>query len=182
MAIQKYLEKPKIAEFNGMKIGVREPTTGEMLEITKARQTYLKTVKDDPYGDGEGEISLFLDLQREASKLLACDPDDSTNPWFASDFEDQKRLEKNGVSKDLAEEVPHKFHSAVWNTLIGIGGAAPLETPETSPETSPNPATTDSEITSNSTPLSSESASISDAQSAKSSDGIGDDSSTDLSA
>ena len=177
MAISRFKEKPKTAEFEGIIIGVRQPTTREMLEITKARQVYLKTIREDPYLDGEGEISLFLDLQMEASKLLSCDPDDASNRWFAEDLEDQKRLSKSGIERDLAEEVPHKFHSAVWNALIGAGGNAPLESAETTEKV----ATTDSETTSDSTDLSSELASISDAQSTKSKGGIGSNSSTESS-
>jgi hypothetical protein len=175
VAISRFKEKPKTTEYEGVTIGVRQPTTKEMLEITKARQVYLKTVKDDPYLDGEGEISLFLDLQMETSRLLSCDPEDARNAWFALDIEDQKRLAKSGIERDLAEEVPHKFHSAVWNTLIGADGNAPLETPKTETEVT----TTASETTSDSTDLSSKLASISDAQSTKSSDGIGNDSWTE---
>ncbi len=149
MAIVRFREKPKVADYEGVRIGVREPSTKEMLEITKGRQLYLKSLKDDPYSTGEGDLSLFLDLQMSASRLLACDPDDATSPWFAQDSDDQKRLEKNGVLRDLAEDVPHKLHTAVWNVLTRTEGPAPLErAPEKKME---------AETTSDSIPLSSES-------------------------
>lgn len=171
MAITRFKEKPKVTIFEGVSIGVREPKTSEMLEITKQRQAFLKSVKDDVLCDGEGETSLFLELQLNTSRLLACDPGDAESPWFASDSEDQKRLQRNGVERDLAEEVPHKFHVAVWNKLIGADGNAPLESPEMDSKTQ----TKDSEITNDSTVLSSELPSTSDAQSEKSSSGNGDD-------
>lgn len=176
MAIRRFVQTPKTATFEDMTIGVRMPTTGEMLDITRSRQEYIKTVNDNKYGDGEGEIELWMALQMSASKLLACDPEDPQNPWFADDKPEQDRLAKNGVFKDLAEEVPHRLHVAVWNVLTGVEGQAPLETPAEETETKTSESTIQAEISSDSIPLSSESQSTSDAQSATLSNGIGTDS------
>lgn len=157
-------QKPATFDFDGVTVGVRKPTTAELLEISKLRQEWSRTFKDPQFDGDNGDVCLFYGLQEEMSEMLACDPDDSENSWFAKDKNEQEHLRKNGVFKDLASEVPHMFHSEVWLTATGSRDVVPLAEEPVKSEPVTIDAMEESKTITTSTPSSSESVSTSEAQ------------------
>lgn len=134
MAVQVIREVPSKFFYEETVVGLRMPKTNEMKAIAKKRSEYLKTVRADIIADKrdeietgmnhEGDSELLIELQREVSALLCCDPENADIPWFAQDAAEQKTLAAQNVHKQLAEELPANFHSVAFQVFTVASASA----------------------------------------------------------
>lgn len=121
MAIVRYKAKPHTFDFDGMAVGLRRPTTQEMVQISKARAAYIKTVKAELLAERkedtgipvEGDMTLLFDMHRLVSTTLCCDPENTVYAWFAKTTEEAETL-----GKDMPDDVPQAFHTAAFNAFV----------------------------------------------------------------
>lgn len=146
MAVKRFKETPSKFKFNDIIVGLRLPSVEEMKQITKRRKDYLLTVRADVISDKrddiadkfnpDGDASLLVEIEREVSALLCCDPDDAGIPWFAKNAEEQKQLDKQGIAKDTPDDVPASFHHIAFQVFtVATASAKPVDfTKETDDE------------------------------------------------
>lgn len=123
MAVKRYVPKPTTFEFDGIQVGLRQPTVDEMIQISVTRAAYIKTLQvalreeiDEPSGlPAEGDSQKLFALQQLIATTLCCDPEDATNPWFAKDAEESKRM-----GKDQPGDVPAAFFAAAFEAFVAL--------------------------------------------------------------
>jgi hypothetical protein len=122
MAVRRFTQTPELFDYDGILVGVRKATTNEMQKVADLRAAYMKSLKSDvryerenPSGlSPDGDSSLLIALQYYVSKTLCCDPENPNIAWFAADKAEQEALHKQGVEKDVPEDVPQEFHAIAF--------------------------------------------------------------------